>query len=200
MCVEALLGPEINLQITTHSNSLRGVNEGCFLSDHVSTTESFGFWRWSPRKHRFVLNTGFYEDEGMPCAWRNTHIWRSKKHVACGRRGTVGSPRSLESWMESWTQSTATMGLNTCSPAGNKWNASRQLWKVALGRPVQISPPVSGMSQWGNELASSRATNCLALIVSWWWVCPYSLRALVSCRSKRAAQVGTSKCWAFKKI
>lgn len=74
------------------------------------------------------------------------------------------------------------MELNTCSPAGNKLDASRQLWKVALGRPVQIHPPFSGMSQWGNELASSRATNTnfLALFVSWWWVRSYSLCALVS--------------------
>lgn len=31
VCEEALLGPEINLQITTHSNTPRGVNEGCFF-------------------------------------------------------------------------------------------------------------------------------------------------------------------------
>ena len=75
VCEEALLGPEINLQITTHSNTPRGVNEGCFffffLSDHVSTAGIFDFWRCSPRKHRFVLNIGFYEDEEVlevPCS------------------------------------------------------------------------------------------------------------------------------------
>ena len=67
-CVDALLGREINLQTTMHSNSLRGVTEGCFLSDHVSTADSFDFWRCSPRKHRFVLNIGFYEDEEVPCS------------------------------------------------------------------------------------------------------------------------------------
>lgn len=39
-----------------------------FLSDHVSTAGIFDFWRCSPRKHRFILNIGFYEDEEVPCS------------------------------------------------------------------------------------------------------------------------------------
>ena len=155
VCEEALLGPGINLQITTHSNTPRGVMKAVFLSDHVSTAGIFGFWRCSPRKHRFVLNIGFYEDEEVPRSWRTTHIWR-KKHVACGRRGTVGSPRSLEFTMESWAPSTATMGLNTCSPAGNKLDASRQLWKCGP-RPSRADQPAVlwhvPMGKWAGLIA-----------------------------------------------